>query len=839
MRTLSRLLVGSRSLAPLGLVAAAGLGLLILSGCGEGTFPGLAALNQRPIVTLDGEVQPQDSVFYAAHLEWTAYDIDGEVSHFLYAVDPPAEGDTAWTRCEESEKTLFFRSSTPDSGTTTVPFLPQPVTSRDYHVFVVKAVDDRGALSPPAHVAFTSYTVAPMTTITDPIPSRFQIIHTAPSVLIRWSGQDPDGVGTQDPVKYRFKIVLQATIQEALGLGAYPPSPADLQRYFSDGLPAAFATWDSVPAETTWKQYESLTPEQVWFFAVSALDEAGAYEPRFNLDTNLLRFQPGTRVEAPRITIYNGYFSRSQETGSFDLSEGRVVRLEVPEGAPVPFHWEATTAPGTTLAGYRWCLDTEDLFDETPREHEGQTDRWSSWSLSEQSATVGPFYVEADTDYTTSPPTVRIHDRHRFYVEARDNIGTVGIVIVEMRVVRFDFADPLFEPQFLAFDDVRANSDRVTYGLGPYGRFPTESALDTLLCAVGGFPMKYSPYALSRPGVLAGFPYDTLDYRFTPVAGLPLSLLARYNAVVWYTGELDAGLSGSKFSSAPEGALRFINRVGEFNTLAVYLSAGGQAWLFGDGVAQAIANGYVTRFGTASPAFFPYTGQLAGGTGPSRDSILWPGNFLYDYLKLHSQMDRIHYAGAGDDLFDEDELVGATPYLPEYRTPGAPWPPEGPPPVTERGPADDPRVGPASSRHVGRWAGLPLLTITTEYPDWPTTLRTSLETVPYVSLPNEITEGSPPLSVLDTLYLYRAKQFRLRAARDWPDGKPVWFHYWGGAHGQVNWTGAPIWMFERTQLQLIADRVLAQFGFTRGRDPRTWTGPGAVRDRGDPVVARP
>jgi hypothetical protein len=255
-------------------------------------------------------------------------------------------------------------------------------------------------------------------------------------------------------------------------------------------------------------------------------------------------------------------------------------------------------------------------------------------------------------------------------------------------------------------------------------------------------------------------------------------------------------------------------------------------------VAPAVANGYVTRFGGSAPAFFPYTGQLTGGTAPSASSILWPGNFLYDYMKVYSQLDKVDIAGAGDRLSDLDELVGMTPYLPEYRTPGAPWPPEGPPPVTERGPTDDPRVGPSSSRHVGRWAGLPMLTFTTEYADWPTALGTSTKVVPYVSLPNEVTEGSPPVSVLDTLYLYRAKQFRLRAARDWPDGKPVWFHYWGAAHGQVDWTSAPIWLFERTQLQLVADRILVQFGFQRNLDPHTWTGPGTIRERDDDVAAR-
>jgi hypothetical protein len=808
----------------------------ILAGCGNQS--GMLIGNERPAVQLSARPMEQDSVFYAVRLQWFGSDSDGQVTGFLWAVDPPAEGDTAWQSIARSDTTLFFRSTDPDSASISVPFPPTGVTSRDYHVFVIKSRDDQGALSRPEFVAFTSETVAPSTSISDPPPSRLTIAITTPAVIIRWTGQDQDGVLTQRPIKYKYKLASQSLVQNVLGLGTTSPSPGDLQRFFSQEAPG-FASWDSVPAESTFKQYEGLTPGQIWFFAVSAVDEAGAYEPRFNLDSNLLRFKPGTQLQAPGLTVFNAYFSRSQgTTGSFDLSENRVVRLEVPEADPVPFFWEARAVAGTVISGYRWALDIEDVFNETPREQDSQTDRWSSWSTSELGATVGPFYVEADTDYTTDPPTISIRDTHRLYIEARDNVGTISIMIIEVRAVPPLFKSiPPAEQRILIFDDTRANTDRTSNGLRPYGAFPTEAILDSLLCAVGGHPFKYDPFPLSKPGVFVGFPYDTLDYRFTASAGLPLSTLTQYNAVVWYTQALDAGLTDDKFSTTPSGALRFINKTGELNTLAVYLSAGGQAWLFGDGIAPAVANGYVTRFTSSAPAFFPYNGQLTGGARPSATSILWPGNFLYDYMKLYSQMDKVDFAGVGDPLSDLDELSGMTPYLPEYRTPGAPWPPEGPPPVTERGPADDPRVGPSSSRHVGRWTGLPLLSFTTEFPDWPTALPTSTRVVPFVSLPNVITEGSPPVSVLDTLYLYRAKAFRLKAARDWPDGKPVWFHYWGSAHGQINWTSAPIWLFERTQLQLVADRILAQFGFTRNTDPRTWTGPGSVRDRDDYVAA--
>ena len=45
--------------------------------------------------------------------------------------------------------------------------------------------------------------------------------------------------------------------------------------------------------------FEGLTPQTVYYFAIVAFDEAGAFEPRFTLDSNVLQFRPtlGRRVQ--------------------------------------------------------------------------------------------------------------------------------------------------------------------------------------------------------------------------------------------------------------------------------------------------------------------------------------------------------------------------------------------------------------------------------------------------------------------------------------------------------------------------------------------------------------
>lgn len=813
-----------------GLVLAGTLLAVLASSCGSKS-PNILVKNQLPTISLSARPERGDSVFYSVRLQWFASDPDGQVTHVIYAIDPPAEGDTAWVTSERNEATIFFRSHEPDSASIVIGstgFPPTTVTSRDYHVFVIKAVDNEGAVSPYAYDAFTSETVAPQTQILDPPTSRLTIAPTAPSVTISWTGRDEDGVLSQKPIKYKYKLASENVILVALGVSTL--GQADLQKFFSQEAPN-FASWDSLPPDSTFKRFEGLTPGQIWYFAVVAFDEAGAYEPRFNLDNNLLRFKPGTQLRPPKLCVFNSFFARCQSVGSFDLSEERVVRLEVPADEPIPFFWEATIGvSGTTVAGYRWVLDPidGDIFNETQRERDDQTYRWSTWSLNEVSATVGPFSADEGNVF------------HRFYVEARDNVSATTILIVEMKVVK-----PTFEKSLIVFDDFRGNPDRGPNFL-PYASFPTEAVLDTLLYAVGGMPYQHRPPGtLSSPGVFAGFDYDTVDYRFTVTAGLPLSTLAHYKNLVWYADLNDAGRTGSKFSSSPKGALFFANTAGELNTLAVYLSQSrsqneGNVWLFGSGIMLSIGNGYATRFGS-SPAPYPL---MSGGNRPDLSHILWPGDFLYDYMKIRSQVDIINQAGAGNNLDIDDNLLYMIPYLPQFHTPGAPWPPEGW--TGGRGPDDDPRVGPASAANLAKWDGLPKLSITTEFPDWPSPLPSSIDNIPYVSVANSILEtfsqdttgGRPPsvtVSTLDTLYLYRTidRGYKIRASRDWPDGKPVWFHYSGwdygtAPHGQVNWTSAPIWVFERTQLQVVADKILAQFGLTRSRDRRTWTGPGSV-----------
>src|SRR4029079_4945450 len=147
------------------------------------------------------------------------------------------------------------------------------------------------APSAPKFRSFTSRTTAPSTIIDVPHPTHQQPISTTTSVTISWTGTDPDGVLTQKPVKYKYKLVSANDINPANPTGI---TSGMIQDYFVADAVNFFASWDSVSGDTTSVFFEGLTPLTVYYFAIVAFDEAGAYEPRFNPALN------GHQVRPPR-----------------------------------------------------------------------------------------------------------------------------------------------------------------------------------------------------------------------------------------------------------------------------------------------------------------------------------------------------------------------------------------------------------------------------------------------------------------------------------------------------------------------------------------------------------
>lgn len=624
--------------ASLVVVLALGAGL---TGCSGDKGGGELRPNTRPTISLTQapidtvQLDPQTGLplqyFYAYRLQWSGFDPDGKVDHYLYAVDPPtaqqvaAGQDTVWERTTKNEQIVFFRATRRDPNSPT----SRP-TSNDFHTFVIKAFDNGGLQSEPEQRVFFSYTVAPTVTITNPPPSSLIQRQVSPSVRITWNGSDPDGQFTQKPIKYKYRLYSDATARDLILLAQLNPTA------FRDTVVNSnFAGFDSTSGDTTFAAFANLIPSvgntiNQYLFVIVAFDEAGAYSPVFDLNSSMLLFTAGyANALGPKFTIFNEYITFQYASGGYSRptnpADRKVVRVQIPAGVPTTWNWIAEATAGANIKYYRWCVDLNirsTLDDETPRTNE-QTDiyHWSQKSNTTTSALLPAF---PGSDDPLRPET------HWLWIEAEDNNGIRGNAVVYITVVR-----PTLAMDLLIIDDTRLESDRFQRApretlIQAYNNtWPSAAELDTFLYARGGVRWRGlpSPQPITQPGVFQGYTFDTLNTRrgLEDISNaVTLSNLAPYKHVIWFVDAEGATKQGSGTDLInPTTALRFFAR-GQANPLNAYVEAGGQAWLAGGGIAFASTAPWLARPGVGSVPPF-------GQEFSSRDRReLAPGRFMYD-----------------------------------------------------------------------------------------------------------------------------------------------------------------------------------------------------------------
>ena len=536
------------------LALAAWLGL----GC-TGPIVGTLVPNQRPTVrfTLAPiSADPDDPVFYAYRVFWAGEDPDGRVDHFDYAIDPGPR-DTAWVSTPHTEEVLFFRSTTPDGKDGPLPL------AHDYHVLVIRAVDNEGAMSARKTRAFYSYTVAPSVEVVAPHPNRFIEEKVPPTLTVHWQGVDPDGHVDTHPVRYRFRLLPFAPGSDGWML----IDPDSLLRRERD---AGFAGWDSTSGDTTSARFTNLTPGSHYMFLVLALDEAGALTPTLSLDENMLQVAVDLAATlGPVIHVFNSYLDYTFPSGGYTTDELLWVRIQAPADRPITFNWDATASAGASIERYRWGVDLASVADETPRSDEVHDYfHWSRGGALEQSCTL-----------IGLPP-----GQHLLYIEAKDNNGFASLGIVAFKLVTASLNQDL-----LIVDDTRRELDKFASrdSLNPYTDFwPSATELDTFLYARGNVPWRATRMrgSTSVPGLFAGYAFDTLGTRIsTPASAVTLETLAKYRHIVWIVDYRSASIDPNTTGLFGVTALRLMSGRGQASSLAAYVQAGGRVWLMGGG----------------------------------------------------------------------------------------------------------------------------------------------------------------------------------------------------------------------------------------------------------------
>ncbi len=532
---------------------------LLLAACSEAPTD-VPIPNRPPVVAISaGPIRDSVDVFITT-FNWNAFDPDGQVRHFLYAVDDTLAPDS-WLTTEAYELTLLF-SAVDSAGVDLISVGSSGVSLERYrfrgaHTFFLKAVDDDGALSAPAQLSFTAETFAPETQILIPNPS--VLITLGPTFTVSWQGIDRDG--TEDPVGYSYRLV---PVPDVLQL-----SPMAMEQMLLD--PASPGDgWSPFEPRSSVLLRDLAIPVD-YLFGVRALDQAGAIEPRMRSSaapgpTNVLRIRARALGGQPALVV-----SSAVKSTGYPTADERKKTFQVPASTNITFTWEADAAEyGGRIVGYSYGLDLTDLEFANP-----------GWSP--ESATLTRAVLRFDL-----PPGARAEE-HILYVRARDDIGTAIIADVILIVVPLSQErDVLYVDDFGPDERGRVAADCEPVPPPEYWNqnsdWPQDQCHDQFMMAMietglaaGGHPDwivdRYEPLdPRSGNATLRAGGIDSTTYDYWVYTGqVTLANLARYRLVVW-------NLRSEELSQ-----LRQLNREGEDNFLAAYVEAGGNVWITGTG----------------------------------------------------------------------------------------------------------------------------------------------------------------------------------------------------------------------------------------------------------------
>jgi len=514
--------------------------LVLFAGCEEDM--GLLIPNNPPNVRLTGAPPDSGTAGYDVEFYWEGWDSDGEVDYFIYAVDPPdmyGAEDSVWTRTDANCGSFVFEASQFD----TLRHWSDPQVAESWHVFVIKAVDDMGAISEPDYAAFNATTIAPRTAFKTPPPvGGIQQYMGGPQpvglrVTFRWEGDDTDGLMSGAPVGYLFKAT------DVTGLSNWASLAA---RVWADTT-----EWMEGGAQYR-KTARDLDDGRAYAIAVRAIDEAGAVEPLLLLNGNMLWVAARERESFPELSVRSAALGQrtwrgwTQDTETYEVPLGSRYEFKILGNAD----WY-----GGLITGFSFGWDLKDL-ESTDTDPDG-LDAWTPWSASR---TVVSAEFTEERDYF-------------LYVRCKDDGG--GVTLAALRFL----VTPLEPTKNLCYiDDWRLYPKE-----GYYGE-PLDDKVWQEMLAGYNYGEDWSEVSWDEWDVPTGEYVPTLEF------------LSQFRVIVW---SMTADRSTS-INQQP--AWYYMNRPDSRNVLANYMTGRigdgekGKVWAFGRGLVQSSLLGELGYF---------------------------------------------------------------------------------------------------------------------------------------------------------------------------------------------------------------------------------------------------
>jgi hypothetical protein len=562
------------------LVAAAAVAAA--AGCNDNDLGIERRRPNRPPETILSS-SPQDSTYntsYRVQLFWTGSDADGTIDHYDFimvdhaaigsciecppddpravVVDPPAVDDPRWTATAGTDTVIITRADTlrtnpipPDGVDTDAEVAQHNIFVRmqnfeRWHTFFVRAVDNEGQVDlTPEYVSFNSTNLAPEVGLLPPInPLREEFF--GPRVIVfNWDGRDPIGDNTFiDPIASRW--VMIRSLKNTTGYLSYPDSLYYVPE-FGKGGPgrptwSMWARWDRADGLGRRAVVRGLDPVGSapglgWYlFAVQAMDEAGAVTPVFDA-TN------GGKNNVARVFVLNQFGATLVVDDRFlgQYTFGRAaqpISLAVAAGQAVQFRWRGDASPyGGSIVAYRYGWNILN-----PDNDQDWEQNWCETCV-------------------TAPPRVFASGLQRFFVETRDNAGTVTRAEIELAVNQITRRRDLL----LVDDTDNFADDPLRQELREDDRWAN------IITAL----RQRQPFAFDPARDI----YDVGARRQEPP---PISLVFDYKTIVWNAKVAGTGVALRTLTQFIDPFVdRNRDRQVRFNYLSVYIENEGEIWLSG------------------------------------------------------------------------------------------------------------------------------------------------------------------------------------------------------------------------------------------------------------------
>jgi len=594
------------------------LTLLVLAGCSDETVVDGSPCNEPPVVWLSSGPPEGSATDYRIRFNWGGWDPDGTIAFYEYAIADnesgvfiPSDtvstpGDLKWSRVDGHDSLFTFTADQlPDSSSLDD---PGPFTFERSHTFFIRAVDGEGARSRlPAYRSFTATTLSPTVFITGPPPSGLNPVEIPPIATFYWEATDPDGAGAQEPDSVRHMLLSLERFNSA------PDRWAAGLEYIQQNPDAdEWSKWKWYQAPDDSGQFWTTSPLNMgsYYFAVQAMDEAGAVTPVFDLATNLRRILVASDRPGPILTVYNPYM------GTFRTASPSAppVIVDMPGGLEIVFEFSATSMTyGVEIVGYRCSWNAVDPDDDDP------------WT---------PFIGETAI---CSTPTAYYFGTHGVLIEVIDTSGFKTRFEARINMVPFTMENDLL----LVDDWVESSTCFVDNG----GITPCDAEHDAFWAGVLESAAGFNPHT------------DVIELGGVGLNELPIQLLAKYKNVIWNATGIASGVSAAHLDDLitfrDPDQLENPGRITP-NLLAMYMASGGHVLLTGNQIMTMVINLPVMEHTPLYPIIFRYEltgdqdgvyrggGNDVGNHGVGEDSFAYNECCLnvldQSYLQNHSQI---------------------------------------------------------------------------------------------------------------------------------------------------------------------------------------------------------